>query len=159
MKEIKPYLDEKDGDKCFELIDNVPDRMTFVHGDCHFKNIMVQGDDFLLIDMDTLSRGHPIFELAALRAPYVAFEEDDPGNNERFLGVSATFSMTLYNRIINLYFGNEDQAIKDKIALVCYIHMVWWTLTNQRDNEKRFNGCKKRLEILLRKCNDLEIGA
>ena len=159
VKEIKPYLEEKDAQKCFDLIESIPDRMTFVHGDCHFKNIMVQGDDFLLIDMDTLSRGHPIFELAALRAPYVAFEEDDPGNNERFLGVSATFSMTLYNRIINLYFGNEDQAIKDKIALVCYIHMVWWTLTNQRDNEKRFNGCKKRLEILLRKCNDLEIGA
>ena len=159
VKEIKPYLEEKDAQKCLDLIESIPDRMTFVHGDCHFKNIMVQGDDFLLIDMDTLSRGHPIFELAALRAPYVAFEEDDPGNNERFLGVSATFSMTLYNRIINLYFGNEDQAIKDKIALVCYIHMVWWTLTNQRDNEKRFNGCKKRLEILLRKCNDLEIGA
>ena len=159
VKEIKPYLEEKDAQKCLDLIESIPDRMTFVHGDCHFKNIMVQGDDFLLIDMDTLSRGHPIFELAALRAPYVAFEEDDPGNNERFLGVSATFSMTLYNRIINLYFGNEDQTIKDKIALVCYIHMVWWTLTNQRDNEKRFNGCKKRLEILLRKYNDLEIGA
>ena len=159
VKEIKPYLEEKDAQKCLDLIESIPDRMTFVHGDCHFKNIMVQGDDFLLIDMDTLSRGHPIFELAALRAPYVAFEEDDPGNNERFLGVYAAFSMTLYNRIINLYFGNEDQAIKDKIALVCYIHMVWWTLTNQRDNEKRFNGCKKRLEILLRKCNDLEIGA
>ncbi len=159
VKEIKPYLEEKDAQKCLDLIESIPDRMTFVHGDCHFKNIMVQGDDFLLIDMDTLSRGHPIFELAALRAPYVAFEEDDPGNNEKFLGVSATFSMTLYNRIINLYFGNEDQAIKDKIALVCYIHMVWWTLTNQRDNEKRFNGCKRRLEILLRKYNDLEIGA
>ena len=159
VKEIRPYLEEKDADKCLELIDSIPDTMTFVHGDCHFKNIMVQGDDLLLIDMDTLSRGHPIFELAALRAPYIAFEEDDPGNNEKFLGVDAVFSMKLYNDIIRLYFGKEDQSIKDKIALVCYIHMVWWTLTNQRDNEKRFNGCKKRLEILLRKCNDLDIGA
>ena len=159
VKEIKPYLDEKDGEKCMALIESIPDRMTFVHGDCHFKNIMVQGDDFLLIDMDTLSRGHPIFELAALRAPYIAFEEDDPGNNEKFLGVSAVFSMKLYNQIVNKYFGSEDQTIKDKIALVCYIHMLWWTLTNQRDNETRFNGCKKRLEILLRKCNDLDIGA
>ena len=159
VKEITPYLEEKDAAKCLELIENVPDTMTFVHGDCHFKNIMVQGDDLLLIDMDTLLRGHPIFELAALRAPYIAFEEDDPGNNEKFLGVNATFSMKLYNDIINLYFGKEDQSIKDKIALVCYIHMVWWTLTNQRDNEKRFNGCKRRLEILLRKCNDLNVEA
>ena len=159
VKEIKPYLEEKDAQKVQDLIESIPDRMTFVHGDCHFKNIMVQGDDFLLIDMDTLSRGHPIFELAALRAPYVAFEEDDPGNNEKFLGVSAVFSMKLYNQIINQYFGSEDQSIKDKIALVCYVHMLWWTLTNQRDNEKRFNGCKRRLEILLRKYNDLDIGA
>ena len=159
VKEIKPYLEEKDGERCFELIDSIPDRMTFVHGDCHFKNIMVQGDDFLLIDMDTLSRGHPIFELAALRAPYIAFEEDDKGNNEKFLGVTAEFSSKLYNDIINKYFEKDDQAIKDKIALVCYIHMLWWTLTNQRDNEVRFNGCKKRLENLLRKYNDVEIGA
>ena len=73
--------------------------------------------------------------------------------------MTAEFSKKLYNDLINKYFGNDDENIKDKIALVCYIHMMWWTLTNQRDNEKRFNGCKKRLENLLHKYNDLDIGA
>ena len=155
---IKPYLDEKDFNKALKLVNSVPDRMTYVHGDCHFKNIMVQGNEFLLIDMDTLSHGHPIFELAALRAPYIAFEEDDPGNNEKFLGVSAEFSSKMYNDIVNKYFGKEDQIIKDKIALLCYIHMVWWTLTNQKENDKRLNGCKERLLALLNKYDDLEIG-
>ena len=158
IDEIKPYFDERDYLKILNLVQSIPDRNTFVHGDCHFKNIMVQGDELLLIDMDTLSRGHPIFELAALRAPYIAFEEDDKGNNEKFLGVSAEFSSKLYNDIVNQYFGKDDQAIKDKIALVCYIHMVWWTLTNQRGNEKRFNGCKKRLLKLLSEYKDLDLG-
>ena len=155
---IKHLLDEARYEKLLGLMKSVPERSTFVHGDCHFKNIMVQGEDFLLIDMDTLSVGHPIFELANLRCPYVAFEEDAPGNCEQFFGMKAEYCVKLYDDIIRLYFGKEDEAIKDKIALVCYTHMVWWTLTNQKDNQKRLNGCKERLIALLDKYNDIDIG-
>ena len=155
---IKHLLDEAHYEKLLGLMKSVPERSTFVHGDCHFKNIMVQGEDFLLIDMDTLSVGHPIFELANLRCPYVAFEEDAPGNCEQFFGMKAEYCVKLYDDIIRLYFGKEDETIKDKIALVCYAHMVWWTLTNQKDNQKRLNGCKERLIALLDKYNDIDIG-
>ena len=157
VEAVKPYLDEKQYKKIHELIDAIPDSMTFVHGDCHFKNILVQGEDLLLIDMDTLSRGAPIFELAAIRAPYIAFEEDEPGNNEKFLGVTPEFSAKLYNDVVTRYLGKDDEAAKDKIALVCYLHMMWWTLTNQKDNTKRFEGCKERFVKLLDKCNDLTL--
>lgn len=155
---IKHLLDEAHYEKLLGLMKSVPERSTFVHGDCHFKNIMVQGEDFLLIDMDTLSVGHPIFELANLRCPYVAFEEDAPGNCEQFFGMKAEYCVKLYDDIVRLYFGKEDEVIKDKIALVCYAHMVWWTLTNQKDNQKRLNGCKERLIALLDKYNDIDIG-
>ena len=155
---IKPLLDEAHYEKLLSLMKSVPERSTFVHGDCHFKNIMVQGEDFLLIDMDTLSVGHPIFELANLRCPYVAFEEDAPGNCEQFFGMKAEYCVKLYDDIVRLYFGKEDEVIKDKIALVCYAHMVWWTLTNQKDNQKRLDGCKERLIALLDKYNDIDIG-
>ena len=155
---IKHLLDEAHYEKLLGLMKSVPERSTFVHGDCHFKNIMVQGEDFLLIDMDTLSVGHPIFELANLRCPYVAFEEDAPGNCEQFFGMKAEYCVKLYDDIVRLYFGKEDEVIKDKIALVCYAHMVWWTLTNQKDNQKRLYGCKERLIALLDKYNDIDIG-
>lgn len=155
---LKPLLDEAHYEKLLGLMKSVPERSTFVHGDCHFKNIMVQGEDFLLIDMDTLSVGHPIFELANLRCPYVAFEEDAPGNCEQFFGMKAEYCVKLYDDIVRLYFGKEDEVIKDKIALVCYAHMVWWTLTNQKDNQKRLDGCKERLIALLDKYNDIDIG-
>ena len=158
VDEIKEFLDDKYYRKVKALIEGIPESMNFVHGDCHFKNIMVQGDDFLLIDMDTLSRGEPIFELATLRAPYVAFEEDDPGNNEKFLGMSAEMCKKLFDDIVEKYFGKKDQAIKDKIALVCYIHMVWWNKVNTPDNQKRLEGCKSHLIELLDKYDDVKIG-
>ena len=157
VEALKPHLTSEQFQKAKGLIEALPDGMNFVHGDCHFKNIMVQGDDLLLIDMDTLSRGEPIFELAAIRAPYVAFEEDDPGNSERFLGVTAEFASKLYDDLVNRYIGKNNQAAKDKIALVCYLHMLWWTLVNQPDNSKRFEGCKARLLPLLEKYEDLKI--
>lgn len=158
VEAIKPYLEEKYYLKAKALMESIPERKTFVHGDCHFKNIMVQGDDLLLIDMDTLSVGHPIFELAAIYAPYCAFNEDDPGNSERFFGISDEEGRKLYNETLNLYFGKDDPVIKDKIKVVAYIHMVWWNRVNEPNNNVRLEGCRSRLYALLDRIDDLDIG-
>jgi len=158
VEAIKPYLEEKYYLKAKSLMESIPERKTFVHGDCHFKNIMIQGDDLLLIDMDTLSVGHPIFELAAIYAPYCAFNEDDPGNSEKFFGISDEEGRKLYNETINLYFGKDDPVIKDKIKVVAYIHMVWWNRVNEPNNNVRLEGCRSRLYALLDKIDDLDIG-
>ena len=158
VESIKPYLEEKYYKKAKALVEAIPDRKTFVHGDCHFKNIMVQNDELLLIDMDTLSVGHPIFELAAIYAPYCAFNEDDPGNSERFFGISDEDAKALYNGLLNIYFGKDDPVIKDKIRLLSYIHLVWWNRTNEPKNNIRLEGCRGRLYDLLDKYDDLDIG-
>ena len=152
---LEPYLDKAHYEKLKKIIDNIEERNTFVHGDCHFKNIMVQKDELLLIDMDTLSVGHPIFELAQLYAPYCAFEEDDPGNCKRFLGIEAEDAQKLYYALVKKYFGKEDQEIIDKIKLVAYTHMVWWNRVNEPDNKVRLEGCKSRLLSLLDKYDDV----
>ena len=157
VETIKPYLEEKYYLKAKKLLEAVEDRKTFVHGDCHFKNIMVQKDDLILIDMDTLSVGHPIFELASLYAPYCAFNEDEPGNSERFFGINDKDAAALYNALLNLYFGKDDPVAKDKIKLVAYFHMIWWTHTNQRENKARLEGCRDRLYKLLDQYDDLNI--
>ena len=155
---IKPLLEDKYYQKAKKLIEGVPERKTFVHGDCHFKNIMVQNDELLLIDMDTLSVGHPIFELAALYAPYCAFNLDEPGNSVKFFGFSDEEVDQLYNDLLNVYFGKDNRVVKEKIKLLGHIHMVWWTKVNQPENDVRFAGCKTRLYDLLDKYEDLDIG-
>ena len=155
---IKDYLEEKYYLKAKKLIESIENRKTFVHGDCHFKNIMVQNNDLILIDMDTLSVGHPIFELAAICAPYCLFNEDDPGNCEKFFGLTEEQSNKLYNDLLNLYFGKDDKVIKEKIRLLAYIHMVWWNRVNEPTNNVRLEGCRSRLYKLLDVYNDLNIG-
>lgn len=158
IDKIHPYLEEAYYQKAKRLLESIPERNTFVHGDCHFKNIMIQGGELLLIDMDTLSVGHPLFELAALYAPYCAFSEDDKGNSERFFGISDEQAKHIYQSLLSLYFGKDDEDIYNKLRLVCYIHMVWWNRTNEPDNQIRLEGCRQRLYPLLDRYDDLDIG-
>ena len=158
LEKIKQYLPDWANEKLLKMFKAIPERKTLIHGDCHFKNIMVQKDELLLIDMDTLSVGYPIFELAALYAPYVAFNEDEPGNSKAFFGISDEDALKLYNALLNRYFGKDDPVIKDKIKIVGYVHMVRWVTNNQPENIKRLEGCKERLLNLLEKYDDLDIG-
>ena len=158
LEKIKAWLPDDVNEKLLKMFNAIPDRKTLIHGDCHFKNIMVQKDELLLIDMDTLSVGYPIFEWAALYAPYCAFNEDEPGNSLRFFGIKDEDAEKLYYALLKLYFGKDDQTIKDKIKIVGYVHMIRWTTNNDPTNEKRINGCKERLLKLLEQYNDLDIG-
>ena len=158
LQKIEEFLPKEVNEKLRKMFEAIPERKTLIHGDCHFKNIMVQKDELLLIDMDTLSVGYPIFELAALYAPYVAFNEDDPGNSLRFFGIKDEDGAKLYDALINLYFGKDDPVIKDKIKIVGYVHMIRWNRNNEPENTKRLEGCKARLLKLLEKYDDLDIG-
>ena len=158
LGKIKQFLPDDANAKLLKMFEAIPERKTLIHGDCHFKNIMVQNGELLLIDMDTLSVGYPIFELAALYAPYVAFNEDEPGNSERFFGISDEKAAKLYDELLNRYFDKVTDEIKDKIKIVGYVHMIRWTSNNDPENTKRLNGCKERLLKLLEKYNDLDIG-
>jgi len=154
---LKEHFTNEQYEKLINLVSSVEERATYIHGDCHVKNIMVQNDDLLLIDMDTLSTGHPIFELASIYAPYIAFEEDDPGNSQRFLGISSELSTKIFDEIVKRYVDSSNST-KDKIAIVSYIHMLWWNVCNEPSNTVRFNGCKARLLKLLEEYDDINIG-
>ena len=158
LEDIKNIIDDATYLKLKEMLEGLEAPNTLVHGDCHFKNIMIQNDEFLLIDMDTLSKGNPIFELSQIRAAYVSYEEDEPGNCLRFFGLPAEFCKKLYEDIVLKYMGAIKQEYLDKIALVSYLHLLWWNNQNESDNLVRLNGCKNRMLALLEKYDDLDLG-
>lgn len=111
-----------------ELFSAVPDIPNMVHGDFHIKNILVQDGEPLLIDMDTLSHGDPVFDLAGTYNAYVGFGAADPNETLRFLGMPYETANHLWDLIIHEYLqGASDEefdAALDKIRLVSSVRLL-----------------------------------
>ena len=98
----------EDCDKLNALIEALPDADTMIHGDYHTNNVMMQGDEAILIDMDTLSHGHPIFELANIHVAYEGFALVDKQIIEDFLGMTPELAKDFLYRFYAFYFGTEN---------------------------------------------------
>ena len=134
------YLPEKTSKKLIELIEKTPQTNTMIHGDFHIKNIMKQNDEIILIDMNTMSIGHPIFELGAMYATYIGFASVDENNAEKFLGITKEQSEKILELTYKYYFkGKSKEFIADvinKAKIICYLEILWIRLNfKEKGNE------------------------
>lgn len=106
---LAPSLPEQKAAKLRSLIGALPDDGHFLHGDFHVKNVMMQNDEALLIDMDTLCHGHPVFELASMYNAYCGFSELDHSVSPRFLGIPHETAVRLWKKMLALYLGTDDE--------------------------------------------------
>ena len=83
---VAKHIPEEQGKKLRALVEAVPKRNTLMHGDYHTNNIMVQNGEPLLIDMDTLCMGHPVFELGSMFNAFLGYSELDHSVTEKFFG-------------------------------------------------------------------------
>ena len=115
IERIRGFLTEAEHAKFLALIDELHDRGTMIHGDYHIKNIMMQENETLLIDMDTLSKGHPIYELGFMYNAYKGFGITDPKVVEDFMGFSSDTAYRFWRRSLAYYLGTEDEARLDEV--------------------------------------------
>ena len=135
----------------------------FVHGDFQMKNVMMTNGEPMLIDMDTLSAGHPVFDLAALYVTYCSFREDEPDNSMKFLGISNETAEYIWNKVFRLYFADRSDAeildIQNRICLVAVIRFLYLIeiseLKNNEYAEKRIRHSKEHIRELLEKVDGL----
>ena len=85
-----------------------------MHGDFHLKNQLMVGNDLMLIDMDTLCIGDPIFELASICNSYYEFSFLDPRSVEDFLGISVDKARYIWKELSRKYYSdlNDEEYIK-----------------------------------------------
>lgn len=128
----KPYLSSEVAEKVMKLVNDLPDTLNMIHGDYHIKNIMRQGSENLLIDMDTLSLGHPIIELSQIYSAYVGYSCVDKNNCAEFLGISREQCQELWDYILKYYFEGKDEnylkEIERKAAVLSYLHILRWVV-------------------------------
>ena len=143
-----PHLDKERGEKLVSLIKGIPEAKTFIHGDCHIKNIMSDGKNLFLIDLGSLSKGYPIFDLAALYRTFFGFDFTDPGNTERFLELPRDILDKIFDGIMDRYFGFCNDEIMDKLAVVGLCYLVSWSSRYENNPARIEDGAKRLAEAL-----------
>lgn len=129
-RDLKGVLPDDKWDKLYRMISDVPVRHTMIHGDYHIKNVMLQNGETLLIDMDTLSQGDPVFEFASVFNAYVGFGMEDTAGAgpASFLGLPRERLVSIWRDTLSFYFNTEDEKalaeLEDKAALVGYTRLL-----------------------------------
>lgn len=154
---LRDVLLPEEYDRMAGLLDTVPKANTFVHGDCHVKNVMISGGELLMIDMDTLSAGNPLYELAAVYCTYELFERVWPGNNEEFLGLERGICRNIVERLLDEYFVGVDAAAKRRnglrVALTAGLHIAAWMKVNVPEDRVSLDSA---LEVFREHLGDVE---
>lgn len=100
------------------LIDSMPDRNTYVHGDINLNSVMVQGDELLLLDMSGSAYGNPLFDLSALYGSLVGIETTDEGYCRRTFGLSKVTCINFWNKFFASYMSGRQEEIKSMNQLL-----------------------------------------
>ena len=125
---VKDYLPEDAGRKLAALMQAVPHDDHMIHGDYHTKNLELQGDEVLLIDMDTLAVGHPVFELGSIFNAFIGFSEYDHEIIKKFQGFDYETAAAFWQRFLTEYLGTDNEekvrSVEDKARIVGYTRLI-----------------------------------
>ena len=160
---LKDHLPMEQWQKLHDLVAAVPEDDHMLHGDYHVKNVMLQNGECLLIDMDTLCHGHPVFELASMFNAYGGYAETDHSVIQEFLGISYETGTEFFDRSLRAYLNSEDDSfitsVKEKAQIVGYTRMMRRSIRrNGLDTEagrKEIENCRQHLADLLQRVETL----
>ena len=125
---MQDYLPEEAGKKLLAMVEAVPHEDHMIHGDYHTKNVELQDDEVLLIDMDTLAVGHPVFELASMFNAFVGYSELHHEVIESFQGFDFETGTTFWRKSLAAYLGTSCETkireVEDKARIIGYTRLI-----------------------------------
>ena len=98
-------------EKLRAIIKNVPDRNTFIHGDAHIGNVMLQNGEYMFIDLAGASKGHPIFDMVTM---FLSFkmgqgtDEKTRNNSELLRGFTTEDMQRIWDTYIKTYLDTDN---------------------------------------------------
>lgn len=151
------HLSEQEGNKLVSLVTSIPERSTMLHGDYHTNNIMLQGSEALLIDMDTICYGHPIFELASMFMGFVGFGELDHTVTEGFMKMPYQTAGRVWRATLAKYLDTTEESrileVENKAKIIGYTRLMRRTIRRNgystEDGRQMIESCRSHLAELL----------
>lgn len=155
-KTIESLIPDGKGAKLLKMIEEIPESDHLIHGDYHTKNIMLQKDEVILIDMDTLSVGDPVFEFAQMYNSYQGFSEYDHDQFNRFQGYPREIGEKLFYGTLSGYLGTANRSkideVVDKSRVIGYTMLI--SMSCETDTEKTDKD-KAELELWISEIGEL----
>ena len=158
---LQPYLPADQWEKLVAMMKAIPEPAFMIHGDYHANNVMIQDGEPLLIDMDTVAYGHPIFEFASIYLGFVGYCECNHAGTMDFYGLPYEITVKIWETLMKLYF--EDEAVREdvvrKAQVIGYARMMRRTIRRNGlhtpDGQELIALCKQRLSELLPQVDQL----
>ena len=152
---LQPYLPAEQWEKLITMMKEIPEPEFMIHGDYHANNVMIQNGEPLLIDMDTVAYGHPIFDFAAIYLGFVGYCECNHKGALDFYGLPYEITVKMWETLMKQYF--EDESVRMDVArkaqVIGYARMMRRTIRrnglNTPDGQELIALCKQRLSELL----------
>jgi uncharacterized protein (TIGR02172 family) len=158
---LAEYLDDAHAKKMRSLIEGIPDSNYIIHGDYHTNNIMIQNGEPILIDLDTLCVGHPVFELASMYNAFVGFYELDRHAIKSFMGYDFDTAKRFWDMALKGYLGTNDgellRSVENKARVIGYMRLLRRSIRrpDEENSPAMIAHCKKMLAELLETTDSL----
>ena len=153
---LESYLPTDLWTKLMYMIKKMPEPQFMIHGDYHIHNVMIQDGEPLLIDMDTVAYGHPVFEFAAVYLGYVGYCENNPSGVLEFYGLPYETTTKLWATLLEKYFNGDKakmQEVELKAKIIGYARMLRRTVRRVGKDTEEGKGlielCQKHLAELI----------
>lgn len=152
VKSCREYLSDEQYDKLYGMVAAVPESNHLIHGDYHTKNIMLQNDEVITIDMDTLSVGHPLFELVGIYNAFQGFGILDHSITLTFLGFDYDTATRFWKKCLELYYDTTDPAVLEKrerqIKTLSMAKLLRWSDNHHAPQETKEFYHKELIRLL-----------
>ena len=158
---VANHIPEAQGKKLRALIEAIPKQNTLLHGDYHTNNIMIQNGEPILIDLDTLCVGHPIFELGSMYNAFLGFSSLDHNVVKSFMGYDRDTAKRIWNMSLKKYLGTDDEdfcrSVEEKAMIIGYTRLLRRAVRRpeEADSAAMVVHCKEMLATLLEKTDSL----
>ena len=114
--------------------------------------------------MDTLSMGHPVFELGNLYAAYLGYSELEPEKTQVFYGFPHKTAEDLWAETLDLYLGDASAEFKRKVAdqamLISCMRVMRRSVRrhglNDPEGRAMISVCKQHISELLGRLDRLD---
>lgn len=108
------FFNEKQKDALAGLIRSIPNEGNCVHGDLHTRNIMIQDDKPLLIDMGELAIGSEWYDIAEIFLVY--FISSKSGLCRQIVHMEPELAMKVWKLFLKYYFGVETEEAEAEVV-------------------------------------------